>query len=53
MGAFYKQGEDKHFTWRGLGEIFYVGGSGGYADVDVNEEINASKANILVRSAGL
>ena len=54
---FHTQWGDKHFyiegggtkifTWGG--QTSYVGGVGGYDDVD--EEMDVSKANILVREA--
>ena len=39
-------GGDKHFSHTGGGQTFFVGGGGGYDDVD--EEIDVSEANIYV-----
>ena len=35
------------------GQKFYVGGSGGYDDVDFDKEIDVSKANFLVSKANI
>ena len=37
---FASRGRDKHFYTRGGGIKFYVGGSCGYDDVDVDEEMD-------------
>ena len=45
-------GGDKHFCIeRGGGQIFFVGGGGGYEDVD--EEIDVSEASFLVSEANI
>ena len=35
------------------GQTFYVGGSGGYNDVDIDKEIDMSEANINVSKVNI
>ena len=44
-------GRTNIFASRGGGQIFFVGGSGGYEDVD--EEIDVSEAGFLVSEANI
>ena len=43
----------QHFYILGGGQTFYVGGSGGHDDVDVDEEVDMSEANLLLSEANI
>ena len=42
------RGGGQAFLHRGGRQTFYVGGDGGYDDVDVDEDMDVSKVNFLV-----